>query len=257
MAFLKSLGEIELMAEAGQILARVIRELVEHAKIGTTTNFLDKLSFELIESNKAKPAFLGYRPAGAKRPFPKTLCASVNEVVVHGLPSDYCLQNGDLLKIDLGLEYQGFFVDSAITVGVGRISRKARKLIEVTRNSLDLAIKNLSPGLTLGDIGYTIENYARKNKFSIIRSLTGHGIGRQLHEEPTVLNFGKPNTGLELVPGMVLAIEPMISLSNLDNGCNIQELKDGSYATKDKSLSAHFEHTVAITEAGPRVLTRL
>ncbi len=257
MALVKRPAEIEIMAEAGRKLAKILSRLEGEVRVGITTDFLDKLSAELIRQSGATPAFLGYQPAGAKKPYPNTLCASLNDVVVHGLPSSYQLREGDVLKIDLGLKYRGFFVDSALTVPVGKVREEAKKLIQVTKQALNLAIRELEVGKTLGDVGHAIQSYVRKNKFSIVCSLTGHGIGRSLHEEPAVLNFGKPGTGLELSSGMVLAIEPMTSSSNLPNGCNIRELPDGSFTTNDQSLSVHFEHTVAITETGPMVLTAL
>lgn len=257
MALIKTPAEIEIMAEGGRKLAKVISALSNEVKSGVTTNFLDKLSFKLIQEAGAVPAFLGYKPQGAKKPYPKTLCASVNDTVVHGIPSDYIIKDGDLVKIDLGLKWRGLYVDSAVTVGVGRISSLAKNLMAVTKKSLDLAIQNALVGRTLGDIGYAISGCVRKNKFSVVHSLTGHGIGSHLHEDPSVFNVGEPHKGLELMEGMVLAIEPMVSSSDLASGCPVRELPDGSFATRDGSLSAHFEHTVTITGGRPIILTQI
>ncbi len=250
---IKTAEEIEIMAEGGKKLAAVLELLRKEIRIGIDTLALDRIARRAIESAGAKPAFLHYRPAGARKSYPFTLCASVNDVVVHGQPSDYVLKDGDIIKLDLGLKYKGFYLDAAITVPVGSVSREAKKLMEVTEQALDDAIAEARPGKTLGDIGYVIQKVVEKNKFSIADSLTGHGIGRALHEEPTVFNFGRRGEGEELVPGMVLAIEPMVATGQ---GA-IKQLKDESYGTRDGSLAAHFEHTVAITEKGPRVLTSL
>ena len=257
MALIKTPAEIEIMAEGGRKLAKVISTLSNEVKAGVTTDYLDELSFKLIKEAGAIPAFLGYKPQGAKKPYPKTLCASVNDTVVHGLPSDYIIKDGDLIKIDLGLKWRGLYVDSAVTVGVGRISSLAKSLISVTKKSLDLAIQTAVVGKTLGDIGYAISSCVRKNKFSVVHSLTGHGIGSHLHEDPSVFNVGEPHKGLELMEGMVLAIEPMVSSSDLASGCPVRELSDGSFATRDGSLSAHFEHTIVITNGRPIILTQI
>lgn len=253
MITFKNEKEMEIMAEAGRRLASVIEVLKKEARAGVTTFFLDKLARKLIKESGAEPAFLGYRPAGSIRAYQYTICASLNDVVVHGLPSDYALKDSDLLKLDLGLKYKGFYSDSAITVPVGRVGREAEKLIRVTREALAIGIVEAKPGKTVGDIGHAIEKFVVKNGFSVVRSLTGHGIGRELHEEPQVLNFGRKGEGEELAPGMVLAIEPMVAMGS---GAT-KRLADDSFVTADGSLAAHFEHTVAITERGPRVLTKI
>ncbi len=255
MHTLKSAAEIEIMAEGGRILAAVLKSVQSETRVGVTTKHLDTLSRELIKKSGALPAFLGYRSVGSKKPFPATLCISINEVVVHGLPSKREIKEGDIVKLDLGLKYRGFYLDSAVTVPVGKISSGANKLISVTKKALDLAIREAKPGKTLGHIGHAVQSYVEKNGFSVVRSLTGHGIGRGLHEDPSVFNFGKPGTGDEVVPGMVLAIEPMVAMSHPPEGGRIKQLSDDSFAIADGSLSAHFEHTVAITKNGPRVLT--
>ncbi len=251
MLTLKTPEEIEVMAEGGRRLAKVLRTLTQEAKEGVATKALDRLAYQLIHKSGAKPAFLNYRPAGARKPYPYTLCSSVNEVVVHGQPSDYILHSGDVLKLDLGLLYKGFFLDAAVTVGIGKITKEAQRLISTTKEALDTGIVEAKPGNTLGDIGFKIAAVAKQNKCSVVDGLTGHGIGRALHEDPTVFNIGRKGDGEELKEGMVLAIEPMFALGKPA----IKQVRDESWATVDGSLAAHFEHTVAITKNGPRVLT--
>ncbi|GEM_PF-12865 len=307
---IKTKEEIEIMAEAGRRLGEILAKLGEEVRLGTRTDALDRKSFQLIREAGCEPAFLNYRPVGAKRPYPATLCVSINDVVVHGVPSKRVIEDGDIVSLDLGLKYKGLYVDAALTVGVGDIDSKnedtapqavryrnssvanppslptppkqlqlrrpeklrkgsphsvfspqaarywaeeKKKLIVAARNALEAGIKQAVPGKTLGDIGFTIEKFVKAERFSIVEGLTGHGIGRELHEEPVVQNFGKPGKGERLKAGMVIAIEPMISMG----GGKIKQLEDESFATADGSLSAHFEHTVAITENGPRVLTRV
>ena len=209
------------------------------------------MAYDLIVSTGDKPSFLNYRPEGARKPYPATICSSVNDVVVHGLPSDYVIKEGDLLKLDLGLVHGGFHLDAARTVGVGKITSEAKRLMAVTRKALDAGIKAAKSGHTLGDVGYAIHDVVDKAGYSVAEGLTGHGIGHSLHEDPAVFNFGRRGQGEEIEEGMVIAIEPMVNIG----GGAIRQLKDDSYATRDGSLSAHFENTVAITKNGPRVLT--
>jgi methionyl aminopeptidase len=251
-SLIKSPEEIKIMAEGGRRLGAVLRQLRKEVKPGVTTLALDHIARDLIVHGGDTPAFLNYRPEGARRAYPYTLCTSVDDAVVHGQPSEYALCEGDIVKLDLGLKHQGLYLDAAITVGVGKIATQNKKLIAVTEESLYAGIKEAKPGRTLGDIGYAIERVVRKNKFSVAEGLTGHGIGRALHEEPTVFNFGDKGTGLRLAPGMVIAIEPMVALGD---GAIVQ-LKDEGYGTADNSWAAHFEHTVAITEKGPMILTK-
>ena len=239
------------MAEGGRRLGEVLRMLVAAAREGMTTKKLDRMAYELIHKSGAKPAFLHYRPSGAEEAYPYTLCASLNTVVVHGQPSDYVLKNGDILKLDLGLIYKGWYLDAARTVGIGTISPVAKKLIAVTEAACDAGVAQAILGNRTGDVGCAIEKVVMKNKFGTAEGLTGHGIGRALHEDPAVFNFGKPGRGEELELGMVIAIEPMVTIGS---GETVQ-LHDDSYATRDGSLAAHYENTVAITENGPRVLT--
>ena len=214
--------------------------------------YLDGLAFKFIKEAGAEPAFLGYRPDGANRPYGATICASINDAIVHGFPGDYKLKNGDILKIDCGVKYQGFYSDSAITIGIGNISKEAEFLIRTTKNALEEAINIAIIGNHLGDIGFTINKIVKKAGFKIVKGLTGHGIGLKLHEDPIIYNFGKKRQGLELKAGMVLAIEPMVSIGS----DNIIQKPDESWATADKSLSAHFEHTVAVMKNRAEILTK-
>jgi methionyl aminopeptidase len=253
MMTLKTPEEIEIMAEGGRRLAEVIRELKQSVRAGMTTLELDTFAFALIKEAGAKPAFLHYRPYGAKKAYPFTLCASINDVVVHGQPSSYVIKDGDLVKLDLGLIYEKLYLDSAVTVGVGEVSSAAKKLIAVTEESLGAGIKEAKPGNTVGDIGAAIEKVITKKGFSVVEGLTGHGIGEALHEDPPIFNFGRKGRGMDLEVGMVIAIEPMVAIGR---GAIVQRPDEG-YGTADGSLSAHFEHTIAITEKGPRILTKI
>jgi methionyl aminopeptidase len=250
---LKTPLEIKSIVASGRILAEVFKSVIKEAKAGSVLKDLDKLAFQLIKKSGAEPAFLNYRPRGAHRPYQASICASVNDVIVHGLPNGYKLKNGDVLKLDFGVKYRGFYSDAAVTIGVGVISPEAKKLIKATKTALEEAIKIAKPGNFLGDIGWVIEKTARKFGVKAIKELTGHGIGRELHEEPTVYNFGKRGKGIELRLGMVLAIEPMFAIGT----DKIIQKKDESWATADGSLSAHFEHTIAITRQAALVLTAM
>ncbi len=239
--------EISIMAEGGKILNKIIHETAKHAKAGVTTKYLDKVAEDLIFQYGARPAFKGFNG------YPNALCVSVNEEIVHAIPSSRILKEGDVVTLDLGIEFKGYCTDSAITIGIGKIDRKLQKLINVTEKSLDLAIKQCKPGNRLGDIGFVIQNYVERNGFNVVRDLVGHGIGKKVHEEPEVLNYGEKATGIVLKPGMVIAIEPM----NLIGDWQIERAKDGfAFLSKDRSISAHFEHTIAITKRGCRVLTK-
>lgn len=249
---IKTAQEIKIMREAGKRLAEVLRKLKTSMAIGVTTEFLDKLGHDLILEAGAEPAFLNYCPAGAEKPYPATICASLNDTVVHGLPSQKKLKNGDIVSLDIGLKYKGFYSDMAITVGIGKIDARAQKLLETTRTAMELGIRKMHPGNTLGDVGWAIESHIQKNGFAVVKNLCGHGIGRNLHEDPAVLNFGRPGEGEPIVSGMVLAIEPMVALGS----GRIKQIADDSYVTADGSLAAHFEHTVVITEIGPEILTQ-
>ncbi|MGD0576618.1 MAG: type I methionyl aminopeptidase [Candidatus Staskawiczbacteria bacterium] len=248
MTNIKTKEEIEIVSEGGKILAGALKELEKLAKPGITTLELDKAAEAFILSAGAKPGFKNYEG------FPFSLCASVNENIVHGYPSDYVLKVGDVLKLDLGVLYKGFNTDSAITVAIGNVSFEAKRLINVTKKSLRLGIKKAKIGNTVGDIGNTVQRFVEDQGFGVVRDLCGHGIGKNLHEDPKIPNFGKRGGGEKLVEGMVICIEPMVTMGNYE----IKPSKDGyGWATKDGSLSAHFEHTIAITKNGPRVLTEL
>jgi len=256
MVTIKNKDELAIMRVAGKILARIIKEVSAAATEGVKLKELDQIANSLISLAGCKPAFLGYKPHGANKAYPATICASVNEVIVHGVPSGYHLRNGDILKLDFGLLYppkNGFYVDSAVTVPIGKISKKEELLINTTREALYRGIEKARPGNRLGDIGNAIESHVVKRGFSIAEGLTGHGIGRELHEEPSVFNYGKRGTGMDLKSGMVIAIEPMVGIGK---GATIQIRNEG-YAMKDKSKSAHFEHTVAVTNRGPEILTEI
>jgi methionyl aminopeptidase len=251
MILLKNKKDIKMLRQSGEILVEVLQTLIFESKAGISLKSLDIQAQKLIKKYKAEPSFLGYKPEGAHQPYKAAICTSVNDQIVHGLPSDYLLKEGDILKIDIGVNYKNYFTDAAVTLGIGKISEKAIKLIETTKNALEKAIAVCLVGNHLGDIGWTIEQYVLANGFKVIKGLTGHGVGFSLHEEPAVYNYGRKGEGLELKSGLVLAIEPMVSISCSE----IKQLADDSYATKDGSLSAHFEKTVAITENGPEVIT--
>jgi len=251
MIRLKTNSEIKTLQEGGKILAFVMSEVSKIVQPGITTEFLDKLAKKLILGKGAEPSFLGYQPSSADKPYPANICASVNEVVVHGLPSDYKLQEGDVLKLDFGVKYKNLFTDAAITIPVGKIKPEVQKLIKKTRESLYVGIKEAKPGNHLGDIGWAINNFVEKSKFKIIRALTGHGVGFDVHEDPVVLNYGKRGEGIKLEPGLVIAIEPMVSMGS----GKVLQRKDGSFVTADNSISAHFEHTIAIAKKEPLIIT--
>ncbi|MDI6821096.1 MAG: type I methionyl aminopeptidase [Patescibacteria group bacterium] len=251
MIKLKTENDFKFLRISGKILGEILQKLGEEIKEGTRLSRLDKYARELLEKAHAKPAFFGYCPEGASNPYQAAICASINEVVVHGIPNEYVIKNSDLVKIDFGVNYKGYFTDAAITVGVGDISKDAKRLIDVTKKSLKEAIKVCKPGKHLGDIGFAIENTVKKGKFHIIRSLTGHGVGFAVHEDPIIYNYGKKGDDMELKPGLVLAIEPMVSIGS----SQILQKNDDSFMTADGSLSAHFEHTVAIVDDGCEVLT--
>lgn len=245
---IKTQKEIEIMSRAGKILAQIMQQIKKQVQPDITTKSLDKLASELIFKFEAEPAFLGYQG------YPAVLCASVNNEIVHALPSQRILKQGDIVGLDLGILYQGYYSDMAITVAVGNIDPEANRLIRVAKKALKRAIKRVKPGKTIGDVGNAIENYVESQGFSVIKELCGHGIGRQLHEQPEILNFGQRHKGAELKPGMVLALEPMISAGSW----KIKKSVDGfGFETADGSLSAHFEHTVAVTEKGPSILTEI
>jgi methionyl aminopeptidase len=245
---LKSAREIGLMRQAGQILVAAVRLCRDLVKPGVSTLEIDREVEALIHEQRAVPAFKGYRG------FPATVCVSINEEVVHGIPSaSRRLQEGDIVGVDLGAIVDGYYADAAVTLPVGEVSEAAQRLVDVTRESLERAIAAAQPGRRLGDVSAAVQRHVEGAGFGVVRAFVGHGIGRELHEDPQVPNFGEPGKGPLLRPGMVLAIEPMVTLGHWE----VRVLADRWTAvTEDGSLAAHFEHTVAITEHGPDVLTR-
>jgi methionyl aminopeptidase len=246
MVILKSPSEIERIRQSNIMVAEILEILRQKVKPGADTLTLDKISEELTLARNAKPAFKGYRG------YPFSLCASVNQQVVHGFPSKRPLEEGDILSMDFGISYQGYYGDAAITVPVGKVSSVAQRLMETTKDALLSGIEQAAPGKRLSDISHAIQSRAEEAGFSVVRKFVGHGIGKALHEDPQVPNYGKPGMGIRLKPGMVIAIEPMVNAG----GYEVKTLEDGwTTVTKDGSLSAHFEHTVAITEEGPVILS--
>jgi methionyl aminopeptidase len=248
MIILKTPAEIEVMAEASRVVAEALEVVRKEVRPGVTTDDLDRVAEEAIRARGGIPAFKGYRS------YPKTLCASVNEQVVHGIPSKRKLKDGDIIGLDLGAVVGGFYGDSAVTVAVGRIPEAIAKLVRVTEEALYLGIQQAIVGNRLTDISHAVQRHVESAGYSVVTEFVGHGIGRQLHEEPQVPNYGKPGQGPRLQPGMVLAIEPMVNMG----GSAVRVLEDRWTAvTADGSLSAHFEHTIAIQPSGPaRVLSR-
>jgi methionyl aminopeptidase len=251
---IKTEEDIAVLREGGKILASILDELEKEVVVGASTLDVDDKAMELIEKYGVEPMILGYHPQFAPRPYPAATCVSVNDVVVHGIPNETpeVFEEGDVVSIDVVVAYQGMVVDSARTVGVGDISDDARQLIEITQKALDAGIKAAQPGKYIRDIGVAIEKVVPK-RFGIVESFCGHGVGYDLHEEPQVPNFVTKDKGALLVPGMVIAIEPMITLGSKE----VLILPDGyTVVTEDGSLAAHMEHTVLITENGPEKLTR-
>ncbi len=248
MISIKSKQEIQIMAEGGKILAQIMKELEKKVKLGVATKHLDKVAKDLVLKYKGKPSFKGYDG------FPAVLCTSINEELVHCIPSDRKLKEGDVISLDLGILYKGFHSDMAVTVPVGEILPEAQRLIRAAKKALKRGIKKVRPGNTFGDIGNTIQRYVEGQGFNVVRDLSGHGIGRELHEDPQILNYGKRRTGSKIKEGMVFCIEPMIAMGDW----KLKKAKDGyGYQTKDGSLCAHFEHTLAVTKTGCRILTKL
>jgi methionyl aminopeptidase len=243
----RSAGEIEKLARVNALVARVLAELKSAVRVGVTTGELDAVAERRLQEAGAEPAFKGYHG------YPATICASVNEQVVHGIPSDRPLVDGDIISIDMGAKMDGFYGDSAVTVPVGDISPEAAKLLKVTEESLYRALASVRAGARVSDIGAAVQSHVEANGFSVVREFVGHGIGAKLHEEPQIPNYGQPGRGPRLAEGMVLAIEPMVNVGKPA----VRVLGDGWTAvTKDGSLSAHFEHTVVVTATGCRILTR-
>lgn len=243
---IKSEEDLTMLKESGKILSKIMRRLQKSIRTGVSTIEIDQLAEKLMRDERVESAFKGYNG------FPANICASINEEVVHGIPGKKILKNGDIISLDVGINYKGYLTDAAITLPVGRIDSRLQKLIDATRNALSEGIKQARIKNHLSDISYTIQTHVEKDGFSVVRQFVGHGIGHTLHEEPQIPNFGVPNQGELLKKGMVLAIEPMVNMGTWE--CDI--LDNGWTAvTKDGLPSAHFEHTVAITEKGPQILT--
>jgi methionyl aminopeptidase len=242
----KSPEEIEKMAASGAILARVLQMLRSKARPGVTTADLDEVAERFIRSQGAEPAFKGYRG------FPGSICASPNSMIVHGIPGSYKLSRGDILSIDVGVILDGWVSDAAVTVPVGPVSQIATRLMQTTREALFEAVEHVRPGNHLGDVSHAVQRRVESDGFSVVRALVGHGVGREMHEDPQIPNYGTPGSGPELEEGMVMAIEPMVT-------AGAEPIRMGadnwSVYSEDGSLAAHFEHTVAVTAEGPRILT--
>ncbi len=242
---LKTAGEVAMMDEANRIVHQVLNGVAERIRPGVTTRELDVWAEQQIRAAGAVPAFLNYRG------YPATLCTSVNDVIVHGIPGETVLREGDIVGVDCGVVYNGYYGDAARTFAVGKVREQAQRLLDVTREALDLAVAQVRPGARLSDIGSAVQRHVEKNGFSVVREFVGHGIGTALHEEPQVPNYGEPGRGVKLKPGMVLAIEPMVNVGLP----GVRFDQDGWTArTEDGSLSAHFEFSVAVTPDGHRVL---
>lgn len=252
MIQLKSRREIDKMRQAGRVVALVHQALRERVRPGVSTQELDELAERIVRDNGGIPAFKGYK-SGRGPAFPATLCTSVNEQVVHGIPGpDSVLQDGDIVSCDVGVQLDGFFADGAVTLPVGQVSEEALRLLSATEQSLHAGIRALKPGARLGDVSAAIQRVAEEAGFGVVREFVGHGIGRALHEDPQVPNYGRPGTGPVIQPGMVLAIEPMINAGTPD----VQAAADGwTVLTADGKWSAHFEHTIAVTDEGAEILT--
>jgi len=253
MSLIKTPEEIEIMREGCRRLAVILDKVIAAACPGATEKELDQLAEELIRAGGDTPAFKDYQPEGASIPFPATVCISVNEAIVHGIPTSRPLEDGDIVGLDLGLQHKGLFADMAMTVAIGTVSEESKKLMRETALSLDEGIKAAKGGNRIGDIGAAIESVATRGRYGVVRELGGHGIGRKLHEEPHVPNYGSKGRGLKLVPGMVLALEPMFNIGTEEIVIGEDQYK---YNTADGSRSAHFEKTILITEGEAEVLTQ-
>ena len=248
MVYLRDQAEIDAIREAARIVGRTLKLLGEKVRPGITTAELDRLAEAYIRSQGAEPAFKGYRG------FPASICPSVNEQVVHAIPGNTVLKAGDIISIDVGARKRGFYGDAAATFPVGAIDEEAQRLLEVTRDALAAGIAQARPGNRVGDIGHAVQEHAERHGFSVVRTLVGHGIGREMHEEPQVPNFGSPSRGPRLLAGQVIAIEPMVNVGAPE----VVTRDDGwTVVTRDGSRSAHFEHTVAIGPDGPEILSRV
>lgn len=243
---LKTEEELAVMRRAGRVVAALLKVMEKEARPGVTTKRLDEIAEAFIRSRKAEPAFKGYYG------YPASICASVNEEVVHGIPSNRALNDGDIVGVDVGVKLEGWFSDAARTFAIGKVDEESRRLIDVTREAMNRGIAEAVEGKRLSDISWAVQSYAEANGFSVVRQYVGHGIGRNLHEEPQVPNYGKPNQGPKLVTGMTLAIEPMLNAGAYE----VETLKDGwTVVTKDGKRSGHFEQTIFVGNTKPEIVT--
>ena len=258
MIIIKTKEEIEILREGGKHLATVLYKVKDMVAPGVSTKDLDLYAEKIIRELGDVPAFLNYRPTGARTPFPASLCVSVNDEVVHGIPNKKrILKEGDIVSLDLGLKHKGLFTDMAITVPVGKVSGANQKLMDITEQSLKAGINVAQGGNTVGDIGHAVESFVRadkSHKYGIVEVLAGHGVGKAVHEDPFIPNFGKAGKGGKLVPGMVIAIEPMLNIGT--KNVTIDD-DDWTFRTADRKNSAHFEHTILITDGEPEILTKI
>ncbi len=253
----KTPEEIAIMREGGRILARILKQLGEYSKPGVSTEDINDYALSLTEEYEVEPVLLGYHPEFAAFPYPAALCTSVNNTVQHGIPrADEILKEGDIINLDMSIGYGGLIVDSGITIPVGKTDPESMRLMKVTKEALAIGIKAAQPGNKIGDIGHAVGTYVRAQGFSIVEVLCGHGVGYAVHEEPLIPNYGRAGTGMTIEPGHVFAIEPIVNMGKKDVW--FDDDGDGySVYTKDGSRAAHFEHTVAITEKGPKIMTEL
>jgi methionyl aminopeptidase len=254
MIICKSPDEIKVMEKAGKIVARVLLKIEEIIKPGITTEYIDSVAEEIIIGENAIPAFKGYQGRFDKRPYPGSVCVSINEEVVHGIPGKRVIRDGDLVSVDVGAKIDGFYGDAARTFKVGKVSRDAERLWEATKEALEMGIDKCRIGNRLSDISNVIENRALKDGFSVVKDFVGHGIGRNMHEDPQILNYGPPGQGPVLKEGMVLAIEPMLNLGDSEVSITSDRW---TVTTIDGKISCHFENTVALGKDGPKILTEI
>lgn len=253
MSLIKSKEDIAALRAGGRILARVLSAVADAVHPGLSTADLDVMAEKLIRDAGGTPAFKGYKAFGARTPYPATLCTSVNDEVVHGIPSSHrILAAGDIIGLDIGMQYQGRYTDMAVSVAVGHIDDRAEKLIAATKKSLDIAISKVHAGVSIGDIGDAVQTYIEAQGFGIVRDLVGHGVGHEIHEDPVIPNFGKSGQGPKLQEGMVIALEPMVTEGSWRVKIDADEW---TWRTKDGSRAAHFEHTILVTKNGAEVLT--
>lgn len=253
MITLKSAAEINKMHRAGQVVAEVLERMRERVAPGVTTAELDRLAEEVIRQHDAVPSFLGY-PPGSAHPFPASICSSINEELVHGIPGPRALQEGDIISIDVGCILDGYHGDAALTLPVGKISREAQRLLEITEQALYVGIAAATEGRRAGDVSAAIQSYVESHGYNVVREYTGHGIGRDMHEDPQVPNHGQPGTGVRLRKGMTVALEPMVLAGD---SCVRTLGNHWTVVSCDGALTAHFEHTIAVTDGEAKILTRL